>query len=56
VLVVPYAFLCGAYRGIPGWWRLVDCSFGVGGLVPLVFCKKWAGELEQLLRASASRP
>lgn len=38
VLVVPLALICGAIRGIPGYWRLIDCSFGVFGVVPLVYC------------------
>ena len=46
VLVVPYALVFGAARGIPFWWRLIDCSFGVFGLVPLWFCRKWERELE----------
>ena len=44
-LVIPYALIFGALRGIPFWWRLVDCSFGVFGFVPVWFCKKWAEEL-----------
>jgi hypothetical protein len=47
VLVLPYAFIFGAVRGIPVWWRLVDCSFGVLGFIPLWFCKRWAAELER---------
>ena len=46
VLVIPYALVFGALRGIPFWWRLIDCSFGVAGFVPLWFCQKWARELE----------
>jgi hypothetical protein len=46
VLVVPYALVFGALRGIPIWWRLIDCSFGVFGFIPLWFCRKWALELE----------
>lgn len=46
-LVIPYAFAFGAVRGIPVWWRLIDCSFGVFGAVPLWFCRRWAIELER---------
>ena len=46
VFVVPYAFIFGALRGIPVWWRLIDCSFGLIGLVPLWFCRRWSRELE----------
>src|SRR4051794_8383495 len=28
VLVIPYALIFGALRGIPFWWRCIDCSFG----------------------------
>lgn len=38
-LVIPYAFICGAVRGIPIWWRLIDCSFGVFGAIPLWICR-----------------
>ncbi len=44
-LVIPYALVFGAVRGIPFWWRLIDCSFGVFGFLPLWFCRKWAREL-----------
>jgi hypothetical protein len=46
-LVIPYAIVFGALRGIPFWWRWVDCSFGVFGAVPLWFCRKWALMLER---------
>jgi hypothetical protein len=48
IMVIPYAFICGAIRGIPFWWRLIDCSFGVIGFVPLWLCWKWSRELERL--------
>jgi len=35
VLVIPTAMVCGPIRGIPFWWRLIDCSFGVVGILPL---------------------
>ena len=46
VLVIPFALVFGALRGIPFWWRLIDCSFGVFGFVPLWFCRQWAIEIE----------
>jgi len=49
VLVIPYALVFGLLRGIPFWWRLIDCSFGVFGFIPLWFCRKWTRELENLL-------
>lgn len=46
-LVIPYALIFGAVRDIPFWWRLIDCSFGIFGFIPLWLCRKWAMELEQ---------
>lgn len=48
VLVIPYAWVFGAFRGIPVWWRLMDCSFGVFGFIPLWLCARWCRELESL--------
>jgi len=45
-LVIPYALVCGAARGIPPGWRMIDCSFGVFGAVPLWLCRKLAIALE----------
>ena len=49
-LVIPYALVFGGLRGIPFWWRLIDCSFGVFGLIPLWFCRQWTIELEACAR------
>lgn len=46
-LVIPYAFIFGGLRGIPIWWRLIDCSFGIFGFIPLWFCRRWSLQLEQ---------
>jgi hypothetical protein len=40
VLVVPFAFIMGGVRGIPFGWRLIDCSFGVFGILPLWLCRR----------------
>ena len=53
VLVIPYALVFGGLRGIPFWWRLIDCSFGVFGFIPLWFCRKWTNELEKLVRVKS---
>ncbi len=44
--VIPWALVFGALRGIPLWWRCIDCSFGVFGAIPLWLCRRWALELE----------
>jgi hypothetical protein len=51
-MVIPWAFIFGGVRGIPIWWRLIDCSFGVFGAVPLWWCRKWVRELEGIGRAN----
>ncbi len=39
-LVIPYALTFGALRGIPCWWRLIDCSFGLLGAAPLWLARR----------------
>ena len=46
VLVIPLALICGPIRGIPFYWQLIDCSFGVIGIVPLLYCKNLIGKLD----------
>jgi hypothetical protein len=45
--VVPLALIAGGIRGIPFPWRLIDCSFGVVGFVPLLICRRLIGALER---------
>jgi hypothetical protein len=40
LLVLPYAALFGAVRGIPPVWRLIDCSFGILGFLPLWYSRR----------------
>jgi hypothetical protein len=46
VLVIPLALICGAVRQIPIGWRLIDCSFGVFGAIPLFYCLRLTRLLE----------
>lgn len=39
-LIVPLALICGPLRGIPLFWQIIDCSFGVFGSVPLLFVRR----------------
>ncbi|MEN6577115.1 MAG: hypothetical protein ABFD90_12285 [Phycisphaerales bacterium] len=32
--MIPWALVFGPIRGIPLFWRMIDCSFGVVGIVP----------------------
>lgn len=47
VLVVPFALVMGPTKGIPLWWRLLDCSFGVVGFAVLYPCYLKIGLLTQ---------
>jgi hypothetical protein len=33
--LIPLALICGTIRGIPWFWQVVDCLFGVLGIIPL---------------------
>jgi hypothetical protein len=46
ILVIPFALIAGGFRGMPFWWRLIDCSFGIIGLIPLISCLKNIKKLE----------
>ena len=46
--VIPHALIAGHIRGIPLPWRLIDCSFGVFGAIPLLICKRSTLALERL--------
>lgn len=52
VLIIPWALITGEVRGIPIYWRLIDCSFGVGGFIPCWLCYRWTRELERMRAAS----
>jgi hypothetical protein len=48
VLIIPTAMICGPIRGIPFYWRLIDCSFGVFGIIPLWITRNYILELGRL--------
>jgi hypothetical protein len=48
VLIIPFAIITGHFRGIPFWWRLIDCSFGVLGIIPLGICLNKINILERI--------
>ncbi len=49
LMIFPLAFICGGIRGIPFWWQLVDCSFGVFGLMLLTHIYRNIQKLEILI-------
>lgn len=44
-LVFPLALICGPVREVPFYWRLVDCSFGGLGAIPLLCAIRWTKQL-----------
>jgi len=45
--VIPLALIAGQVRGIPLAWRLVDCSFGVVGSLPLLISSRLIAAMER---------
>jgi hypothetical protein len=45
--VLPLALIAGPIRGIPVYWRLIDCSFGIIGAVPLLICLRYVRQIER---------
>jgi hypothetical protein len=44
--IFPLAFICGPIRGIPFFHQLIDCCFGIIGLIPLAIIYKKIRQLE----------
>ncbi|PSL23357.1 hypothetical protein [Chitinophaga ginsengisoli] len=49
IAVIPLAFIAGYIRKIPVHWRLIDCSFGVIGIIPLLICHRRIRQLEKAI-------
>ncbi|MGZ6520099.1 MAG: hypothetical protein ACXVED_21170, partial [Bacteroidia bacterium] len=47
VMVFPLALIAGHIRQIPFYWQMIDCSFGVLGIIPLYFTYKLIIQLEK---------
>lgn len=45
ILVIPWALIFGPIRDIPFFHQIIDCSFGVVGIVPLILCRIYATKL-----------
>jgi len=46
--VFPLALIAGPIRGIPVYWRMIDCCFGLFGAIPLFICLGYVRRLEEL--------
>lgn len=51
-LVIPLALICGPIRSVPLFHQLIDCSFGVFGIIPLWIC--W-NTIRQIARLEGCR-
>ncbi len=47
IAVIPLAFIAGPIRQIPFFHILIDCSFGIIGLIPLFICRNMIKQLEK---------
>jgi len=52
ILVIPLALIWGPIRGIPLFWRLIDCSFGVIGIIPLWMSRYY---IQQIIKLEESK-
>lgn len=46
--VIPLALIAGNIRQIPLFWQIIDCSFGLFGLIPLILCLRNINKIEAL--------
>ncbi len=46
IAIIPLAFIAAPIRHIPIFHVIIDCSFGVSGLIPLFICRRWIKKLE----------
>ncbi|MFF3291174.1 hypothetical protein [Streptomyces sp. NPDC003023] len=53
--IIPLALICGPIRGIPFWWSVVDMSFGVFGVIPLLVVRRRIKRLEALTAPGPTR-
>ncbi|MFE5632096.1 hypothetical protein [Streptomyces sp. NPDC056470] len=53
--IIPLALICGPIRGIPFWWSVIDMSFGVFGVIPLLVVRRMIKRLEAV-QAVAEAP
>ena len=50
ILVIPTVIVFAPIRGIPPFWQVIDCSFGLIGVVPLWLARNYVLRMTQLER------
>ncbi|GGV31240.1 hypothetical protein GCM10010495_54690 [Kitasatospora herbaricolor] len=53
--IIPLALVCGPLRGIPPYWRFIDMSFGVIGVIPLLMVLRGIRAIERIQERDAER-
>jgi len=48
ISVIPLALIAGPVRQIPFYWRMMDCSFGIIGIIPLMIVRNKINKLEKI--------
>lgn len=43
--IIPLALVAGPFRELPLWWTLIDISFGVFGIIPLIIVRRLIQQL-----------
>ncbi|MFF2408672.1 hypothetical protein [Streptomyces sp. NPDC058092] len=54
--IIPLALICGPIRDIPFWWSVIDMSFGVFGVIPLLVVRRMIKRLEALPQTPSPKP
>ncbi len=54
--VVPLALICGPLRGIPMFWRCIDCWFALVGFIPFLYCLAFRRKLKAMSTQSSAPP
>ena len=56
LLLIPLALICGPLRGIPFFWTIIDCSFGIVGIIPLVIAYRYIKRIMLFEQQKATAP
>ncbi|MEV6261721.1 hypothetical protein AB0M42_13320 [Streptomyces sp. NPDC051784] len=51
--IIPLALICGPIRDIPFWWSVIDMSFGLFGVIPLLIVRRMIKRLEAAASVAA---
>lgn len=48
IATIPVILICGHIRQIPFYWQLIDSSFGIIGIIPLIILRYYIKKLERI--------